>query len=463
MPSIDILIPLFFLLFFAGYRIFENHRPVYFWSIYRLLIVVLVVHLALVGYIWQWIPLYVTIVLLLVLSLKTLKINQTTEVLSPIRKLLWGFSIGLSVLSLILIWIFPLRNLPEPTGSMDVGTFSWVINTDRNEAYSEETSDLRRFKVQAWYPAQNVDTLEKAPWLYDGAAPVRGMARDFGFPGFIFDHLATVDAHAYLEADALEDTYPVVIISHGWTGFRNLHTDLAEELASHGYIVFGTNHSYGSVATVFEDNTAPLNNDALPPRETTPDYLSYANTLVSTFSADIINTIDDIERLNEDESWALAGRLDLSKIAVIGHSTGGGASVLAALNDERIDTVIGLDAWVEPIALDRLEEGLDVPALLLRSEAWEISFNNEYLYTLMNATDPNLLEVRQVTGTTHYDFGMVYMFSTLSPLIGLQGSLGMEMPALQNALVLDALDAHLRSGPSLDLSGYDGLTPVIAE
>lgn len=289
------------------------------------------------------------------------------------------------------------------------------------------------------------------------------MARDFGFPGFIFDHLATVDAHAYLEADATEGTYPVVIISHGWTGFRNLHTDLAEELASHGYIVFGTNHSYGSVATVFDDDIAPLNNDALPPRETTPNFLSYANTLVSTFSADIIDTIDDIERLNADKSWALAGRLDLSNIAVIGHSTGGGASVLAAMNDERIDAVIGLDAWVEPIHVDRLEEGLDVPALLLRSEAWEISFNNEHLYTLMNATDPNLLEVRQVTGTTHYDFGMVYMFSTLSPMIGLQGSLGLDMPALQNALVLDALSAHLLNESSLDLSSYEGLTSVNPE
>jgi len=463
MPSIDILVPLFFLLFFVGYRVFENHRPVYFWSIYRLLIVSLIVHLALVGFVWQWIPLYVTIILLLVLSIKTLKINQTTDGLSTVRKLLWGFSIGLSALSFLLIWVFPLRNLPEPTGTSPVGTFSWVIDTDREEAYTETPGDTRRFKVQAWYPAEDIELAEKAPWLIDGAAPVQGMARDFGFPGFIFNHLATVEANAYLDVDAALGTHPVVIISHGWTGFRNLHTDLAEELASHGYIVFGTNHSYGSVATVFDDAVAPLNNDALPPRETTPEFLTYANTLVSTFSEDILDTIDAIERLNADETWELAGRLDLSKIAVIGHSTGGGASVLSAMNDDRIQTVIGLDAWVEPIAIDRLEEGLDVPALLLRSEAWEISFNNEYLYTLMNATDPGLLEVHQVTGTTHYDFGMVYMFSTLSPILGLQGSLGMEMPTLQNALVLDTLAANLIGESPLDVSAYDTLTPVIPE
>jgi len=288
--------------------------------------------------------------------------------------------------------------------------------------------------VQAWYPAEDIELAEKAPWLIDGAAPVQGMARDFGFPGFIFNHLATVEANAYLDVDAALGTHPVVIISHGWTGFRNLHTDLAEELASHGYIVFGTNHSYGSVATVFDDAVAPLNNDALPPRETTPEFLTYANTLVSTFSEDILDTIDAIERLNVDETWELAGRLDLSKIAVIGHSTGGGASVLSAMNDDRIQTVIGLDAWVEPIAIDRLEEGLDVPALLLRSEAWEISFNNEYLYTLMNATEPGLLEVHQVTGTTHYDFGMVYMFSTLPPSLDCKGPSAWKCPRFKTPL-----------------------------
>jgi hypothetical protein len=43
--------------------------------------------------------------------------------------------------------------------------------------------------------------------------------------------------------------------------------------------------------------------------------------------------------------------------------------------------------------------------------------------------------------TTHYDFGMVYLFSTLAPLIGLQGERGMQMPLDQNQLVLSYLNA----------------------
>lgn len=461
MPSIDILIPLFFLAFFGGYKLFETHRPVYFWAVFRLLIVVLLVHLAVVGYVWQWIPLYITLAFLLVLSLKTLKINQPSNGVSGVRKALWATAITLSVIALGLIWIFPLRSLPEPTGTLSVGTFSWSIETDRLEAYTPATDDLRRFRVQAWYPALESSTQDTAKWLIDGGAPVRGMAEDFGFPGFIFNHLATVEAHALVDAQAQSGTYPVAIISHGWTGFRNLHTDLAEELASQGYIVFGTNHAYGSVATVFgEDDIAPLNNDALPPRATTANYLEYANTLVSTFSEDILDLVDELETLNNDPSWALYGRLNLDQIALIGHSTGGGASVKAAITDARIKTVIGLDAWVEPLNEKVLNEGLSVPSLLLRSEAWEISFNNAYLYTLMGESAGDL-DVYQVAGTTHYDFGMVYMFSTLSPFIGLQGSLGMEMPALQNALVLTYLNHQFRHDPPVAFTSYEGLTPVL--
>lgn len=345
-----------------------------------------------------------------------------------------------------------------------MGTFAWDIATTREEAYTEDAGDLRSFRVQAWYPAIHSDTAETAKWLLDGNQTGRGMAQDFGFPGFIFDHLATVDATALMDVEAQSDTYPVVIISHGWTGFRNLHTDLAEELASHGYIVFGTNHAYGSVATVFDDGSfAPLNNDDLPPRETTPNFLEYANTLVSTFSADIIDLIDDLETLNEDPEWALRGRLNLDQIALIGHSTGGGASVKAAMDDARIKTVIGLDAWVEPIDLERLDQGLEIPTVLLRSEAWEISFNNTYLYRLMELS-PVAPHVYQIAGTTHYDFGMVYMFSTLAPLIGLQGPIGRDMTALQNQIVLDTLaDYLLEMGPALDFASYNALSEVIPE
>jgi fermentation-respiration switch protein FrsA (DUF1100 family) len=333
-----------------------------------------------------------------------------------------------------------IREIPEPTGHLTVGTVAWDIHTDRLELYSDENGSYRSIRAQAWYPASS--TTEKARWLGDGPFTSQGLAIDFGFPGFIFNHLRHVRSHAYVEAPALEGSYPLVIISHGWSGFRQLHTDLAEELASQGYIVIGIEHTYGSVGTVFDDGTQlSVNREALPPRATTPNFLDYANALVNTFAGDIISVLDEIESYdNEDLKGTIFNHIDASSITVIGHSTGGGAAVKVGLTDSRVHAVIGLDAWVEPLEESELKEGLRIPSLLIRSEGWYISFNNAYLKTLIE-NSPLTPIAFQMNGTTHYDFGMVYMFSTLAPFIGLQGERGMQMPLDQNQLVLNYLNA----------------------
>jgi predicted dienelactone hydrolase len=50
-----------------------------------------------------------------------------------------------------------------------------------------------------------------------------------------------------------KSNYPVLIFSHGLTGFRNQNTFEVEELASHGYIIVGIDHTYDAAATIFTD------------------------------------------------------------------------------------------------------------------------------------------------------------------------------------------------------------------
>jgi pimeloyl-ACP methyl ester carboxylesterase len=439
MPSVDIFIPLMFVFFIMVYRLTDSSRTIIYFVGVRVLLVSLIIHLALRSWVWMLFPLFMAIVLIILLGLPHLKINaeKSTTVL---RKWLWGSAFTLSILSLIFTGSFPIRAIPEPTGSLTVGTFSWDLHTERSELYNDETGATRSIRAQAWYPASA--TTEKSKWLGDGPYTSQGLAIDFGFPGFIFNHLRHVEAHAYEEAPLLEGSYPLVIISHGWSGFRQLHTDLAEELASQGYIVIGIEHTYGSVGTVFEDGTRfTVNREALPPRATTPDFLDYANALVNTYANDIISVLDDIEASqNEALKATLFQHIDLSLVTVVGHSTGGGAAVKVGLIDERVHAVIGLDAWVEPLKESELLQGLNIPSLLIRSEGWYISFNNSYLKTLIE-NSPVTPIAFQMNGTTHYDFGMVYMFSTLAPFIGLQGERGIQMPLDLNELVLNYLSA----------------------
>ena len=460
MPSVDVFIPLLFILFFSIYRFGVPYRTITYLVGLRVLAVGLFVYFVLRSWVWMMVPLLLVVIILILLGWPHLKLDLEQPA-SRTRKILWGIAFSLSVLSLILTALFPIRAIPQPTGALTVGTFSWDIHTQREEYYADDPEALRSFRVQAWYPAS--ETTERALWLGDGPFTSQGLARDFGFPGFIFNHLRHTRSHAHDRVPVLEGSYPLVIISHGWSGFRQLHTDLAEELASHGFIVIGIEHTYGSVGTVFEDGTQrSLNPQALPRRAVTPNFLEFANALVGTYASDIISLLDEIEIDTESGLKAdIVNSLDLSFVTVIGHSTGGGAAVKVSLTDERVHGVIGLDAWVEPLDASELTQGLRVPSLLIRSEGWLISHNNPYLKTLIenSSTPPTAF---QMNGTTHYDFGMVYMFTSLAPWIGLQGQRGLQMPIDQNAIVLDYLNHRLQTSHMVfDWERYTEVEPLI--
>jgi pimeloyl-ACP methyl ester carboxylesterase len=380
------------------------------------IVLVVVLHLMIGVIRWQLMPIYIAIVIVLtVLVLKGLS-PRVTKLLNVVAGVL-------TVLTLLLTIIFPLFAMPEPTGDFVVGTLDYEYE-DRNrpEIYDSEIT-YRRFKTQLWYPAEQDNNQPQTLWIQDGVEVKRALARDFSLPPFVFDHLANYVSNSYFEAPVIPSNspFPIVIISHGWSSVRTLHTDLAEEMASQGYIVVGIEHTYGSLVTRFDNEFEYLNKEALPPRALTPDYLDYANRLVETYAGDIQSTLDGLEALHNDPNSPFYQRIDLGNVTAIGHSTGGGAAVKAAMDDSRITRVIGFDAWVEPIKPEDLVNGLQVPGLFIRSEAWQTGENNGYLLPLIDASSNAVLY--QMDQTSHYDFAMVYMFSTLSPFLGVTGEL----------------------------------------
>jgi pimeloyl-ACP methyl ester carboxylesterase len=414
---------------------------------------------------WQFYPIYISVPIILGL-LYIRKIKQIGS-----RKLYLvtvnTFLTILIVVSLISVLAFPMYEIPVPSGDYLIGTTSFVIeDPSREELYSDE--EYRRFKIQLWYPAETVEGKELAPWLEGGNILSRALAKDNFLPGFALDHTVHISSNSYYDAPINEtfEDYPIVVISHGWRGFRTLHTDFAEELASIGYIVVSIDHTYGSVATVFDDDDyAYLNLDALPPREENPDFLDDAYQLVDTYAEDIINTLDFLEELNVDSNSLFYEHLNVDKIGLLGHSTGGGAGVNVALRDDRVKAVFGLDSWVEPNGLTNLSEGLSVPSEFLRSGSWETGENNQYLYTVIeNSTYPSKLY--QIDGTTHYDFAMVYMYSPLTKYIGFTGSVeSEELTLILKDVISDFFDHTLNESDAIqiDPSIYEEVREVIIE
>lgn len=393
---------------------------------------------------WQLYPVYLFIALSGAILIINIIMKKNTLILGRNKKKFVVLGTIALFMSGIAMTIFPVYEIPAPEGEFSIGTVTFELtDPNRNETYgdSARTSNLeRRIRVQVWYPSEAVSGYRREPWLQDGIKLSRSLAKEMKLPFFVLDHTVNILSNAYFEAPISDkiDHYPVIILSHGWMGFRNLHNDFAELLASNGFIVMGIDHTYGSQMTIFNDGfAAEVDKNALPDRDSTPEFLNYANRLVLTYAGDIKLVLDSLESINSGHySEIINGNMNLSQVGLMGHSTGGGADVAVALSDDRVNALLAMDAWVEPLGMESMTGGLSIPSMFLRSEQWEDGLNDNYLNPLVEASrDARLI---QIDGTTHIDFTMSTMFSSLTGVIGFTGELDREESArIQHNFVLE--------------------------
>ena len=347
-----------------------------------------------------------------------------------------GFILGLVILiATVYSLIMPVRQVPGPTGPYGTGSLVYdLTDTERNETYNPDTPPLRKHRIQLWYPADKTDTPgRRMAWMPDGLPQIRAIVRTHGFPSFVWDHTVFMKSRSRYAAPLLPGgNLPVILISHGWQGYRNLHTDLAEELASRGYLVAAADHAYGAAAVVFDDGRIITSEPRiLPRREESDRFLDHASRLVTTFAEDNRFILDHLGRVNLGQSpqgppelSRFKGRLNMEKIGVAGHSTGGGAMVQLALDDSRVDAVLGLDAWVEPVGAEKLAgtaaRDRKVPMLFLRSQTWEGGINDGFLVPFA-ASLGDSTRLYQIDGTTHEQFTMLYMYAPVVQWLGMLG------------------------------------------
>ena len=388
-----------------------------------LIILVAIGHVILGKYRWQYYPVYLVGVIYLILAV--INYFRLFELNATIGKWILGLSILLIFISVILSLVLPISQVPKPSGKLSVGTRIYELeDKNRDEKYSVDEEAKRKIKYQVWYPANTTDGFKKAKWISDGVIVTRQLAKNMRLPFFILDHTAKIYSNSYIGAPIkpATDNYPIVIISHGWKGFRELHTDYAEELASNGFIAISIDHTHGSQAVKFKDGTVVyLNNEALPNNVGSKEYDNNSNLLVKTYGDDVASVLDDLEKLN-DQDEDFKGKLNLNAVGLLGHSTGGGGHVYISQKDKRIKAILGLDSWVNPIEVEKLKQGLSIPTLFLRSQQWGIGPNNTALKHLMDKSkDVTLI---QMHGTNHVDFTMTYMYSPITKYVGFTGQIG---------------------------------------
>jgi len=376
------------------------------------------------------------------------------------RNILAGLSIALSLVSISLGVLFPVPDPYPITGPYPVGTRELhLVDPNRLELYGENPEAPREIMIQIWYPAEPGKSDQRTRWMpgVEYAAPA--IAELLDLPAFALNHLKYVEGNAYLEAPPLigEEPYPVLIFLHGWNGFKEQNIFQVEELASHGYVVIGINHTYGSVLTLFPDGRqVPIDHSALPSGVSDEIYDQASDILTLQWSEDIDLVLDELVNLDQgDEDWFLDKSLDLEKVAVFGHSTGGGAALRFCMTDVRCGAVLGMDVWAEPIQGVIQEHTLRKPAAFLYSDDWNTLDNPDRNYGLIGqAAEKADSPISEITlqGTKHYDFTNLPMFSPLSSVLGLKGPIdGKLVLKIINAESLAFFDRYLREDRSISL------------
>ncbi|RPI28574.1 MAG: hypothetical protein EHM70_16595 [Chloroflexota bacterium] len=441
-PLEIILIILLFV--YAVSRLWTASRRRLFEALPGLALLAAGLHLVFEGYRWQMVPLYAlsAVTFTLWLVSRHLRRSGTRSVVSPKpgsgtspgRRTpdIWRIAGSLGMLLLlaaasILPIVLPVPRLPRPTGPYAVGSYSTVlVDTSRQEIYSDNPSDPRRIILQVWYPAEESNGPTATLWGDDIDILGPAISKRFHFPAFSLDHLRLSHTYAVIDAPlaAAQSRYPVLLFSHGWNGFRLQNTYQAEDLASHGYVVVGVEHTYGAVVTIFPGGEVAYNNPAtLPSGVSEAEFVQAANRLVDQWAGDLDFTLDTLETLDaQDPSGRFTGRLDLDKVGVFGHSTGGGATVEFCARDPRCKAGLGMDAYLTPVSPSVIDAGLDQPFLFLFSETWPSDTNN-HLFDRLAAAAKNEASVGVIAGTGHYEFTDLTVFSPIAPIPGFRGSL----------------------------------------
>lgn len=440
MRPLEIIIPILLILYLSWNR----PRPLTIRLLPALALLTNLLHFAFEGYRWQMIPLYVLTPLLALSSL--IKLHSAGD-WKPIASY---STILLVAIGTALPAILPVPRIPTPSGPYPIGTSILELTDDsRAEIYSGK-DEPRRFMIQIWYPADVKAGDERAPWMADAEIYTPSIATYIDLQPYFLDHLALVEIPAYKNAAvaSANEPFPIILFSHGWNGFNAQNTGQALELASRGFIVIGTQHTYGAVTTVFPDGTvAPNNPAALPANSDDPNYEEVARVLVKQWAEDMSFLLDQLSRWNEAGDNPFAGKLDLTRVGAYGHSTGGGGVIQFCGTDPRCKAVLCMDPFMRPVSAEVIAGGVAQPSFYMFSEGW-YEITNSKNNKLFNQFYPNVRDsygVVGIAGTKHFDFSDLPLLSPIAPQLGLKGPLnGARVTEIVTAYLVEFFEATLQ-------------------
>ncbi|WEV27863.1 alpha/beta hydrolase [Streptomyces sp. 71268] len=310
--------------------------------------------------------------------------------------------------------------LPAPSGPYRIGAgVLHVVDRKRPDPWLGAGS-VRQVMATAWYPAGDVRGRPRMPQMTARAAASFAVwaprTRPL-VPSAGVDWAATT-THAYLDAPALAGRRrPVLLYSPGGGDPRTLGTCVAEELASHGFVVVTIDHPGDASEVELPDGTLRESVLVGDPR-TDPKLFQ---TVIETRIADVRLVLDHLVRLahpgaghRHDQPGSalprgLARALDPRRVGVYGHSAGGTTAAQALYDDRRIAAAANLEGYLSHPATSpghlgplfpAARDGVDRPLLLLGTEGFRDA-EFERTWSAAVARSRGHATWRQIAGATH--------------------------------------------------------------
>ena len=388
---------------------------------------VAVSQILIVGYKWQYMPLY--IIILFSALVHTFNINLQKRLLNFLFSLLLAL---LFVLSALLIYYLPIPEFAIENKKYSVGYEEvHIILEDRlqPEAFVElsnlKENSKRELLVDVYYPSEDETTLiqlfKDAPSNW-GETVINYLNRTWGInlPTFLFSHLNLSYFDVGVDLNKGNTKFPVLIYTHGWAGEKIFATDQLITIASQGYVVIALDHTGLAMFTELPSGTIYNTGST---ENSTKVY-----DVMLEMSIDIENTVSYFKETNY--------YADFLNISVIGHSTGGGSGHLYCLKNA-CNTLILQDPFFVPVVNELQTISLTTDTYFIYSEDWykgnedindmsEIEVFNGYI------ENKSLAYAYYLTDSAHYDFVAFGSISPLTKYTFLKGSIDYSDSLISN-------------------------------
>lgn len=278
--------------------------------------------------------------------------------------------------------------------------------------------------------------------------------------------------------NANENSFPLVVFSHGAFGYYQSNTSTYMELASHGYVVISLDHPYhsfftedtnGQLITVnpsFLKEVMYINEDSTPEEE----IFELSSKWLAIRTADMKFVLDSVEAAKakgecqtewfikteaaEQEILKVLAMTDVNKIGLMGHSLGGAASVTVGREREDVDAVIDLDGTMlgEQLGFENgsyqyYEDAYPIPLLSIDNEEHYLEGDTIDALYVNNVVLANAVDSKHTyfAGSGHMNFTDLPLFSpVLASLLGTGTIEETECVIIMNDIILQYFDYYLK-------------------